>query len=65
MKSPKIKFHARKDKLAQLISFSHTMVRAVKMGQGEQDALSEEQYAELLEIEDTLSTLYRQMMNAR
>ena len=54
----KIKFHMRDDKMLRLISFTYDMLRAVKMGDAEE--LSKEQHAELLDIEDTLSKLYKQ-----
>jgi len=63
MQAPKVKFHARKDRMEQLISFTYNMIRAVKMAPD--DELSKEQYLELHELEDTLSKLYKQVTDAR
>lgn len=57
MEHKKIKFHMRDDKMLRLITFTHSMIRAVNMGD---DELSKEQLAELEDIKDTLHKLYKQ-----
>ena len=60
--SKKVKVFVKPDKIRPLLSFTRDMLRAVQMGEEE---LSQDERVQLMDMQDTLTHLYKQVNDAR
>lgn len=60
--SKKVKVFVKPDKIKPLLNFTRDMLRAVQMGEGE---LSQDERVQLMDMQDTLAHLYKQVNDAR